>query len=143
MINCIIRLPIKNVLTEDYTICFQEVNATKSKTPGPPGPEGPRGARGPPGIKGNDGLPGKTGAQGSRGPQGVRGAQGPSGKTGAQGSRGEQGPRGPPGQDCANTLRQCRFKTNRMGLRQKYDRYVYVYAKASQVRIIVFLCQKL
>ena len=111
---------------------IKEVNATKSQTPGPPGPEGPRGARGPPGIKGNDGSHGKTGAQGPRGPQGVRGVQGPSGKTGAQGSRGEQGPRGPPGQDCANTLQQCRFKTNRKGLRQKYDRYVYVYAKASE-----------
>ena len=131
VVNCVIKLAIKNVLTKYYTIYLQEVNTTKSQTPGPPGPEGPRGARGPPGIKGNDGSPGKFGAQGPRGPQGVRG---PSGKTGAQGSRGEQGPRGPPGQDCANTLRQCRFKTSRVGLRQKYDRYVYVYAKASQVR---------
>jgi hypothetical protein len=88
-------------------------------------------------VKGSDGSPGNTGAQGPRGPQGVRGAQGPPGQNGAQGPRGQQGLIGPAGQDCANILRQCEFKAERGGVVQRYDRYVYVYAKARPVRNIV------
>jgi hypothetical protein len=36
-----------------------------------------------------------------------------------------------------NTLRQCRFMTKTAGARQKDYRYVYVYARASQVRNII------
>ena len=63
------------------------------------------------------------------------GVQGSPGRTGSQGPRGEQGPIGPPGQDCANTLRQCRFLTMKQGKRQSDNRYVVVYARATKVRV--------